>query len=172
MEPESARIRSYLVGQARKLTVPELVDKLRRDSGALREAAAAVPAGRFAERADPDEWSAAEVFAHLLDTTESSAVAIGAILDGQGIPARLRDEISGETRAGLATAEDHWLAFVDLREPFYARLLQARGDEHLDVVMAHPLFGDLNWREWLLFLRVHDLLHARQIQAVAERLGR
>ena len=45
--PEGAqRIRDYLVSQAAKLSIPELVDKLRRDAVALREAADRVPEDR------------------------------------------------------------------------------------------------------------------------------
>jgi len=35
------------------------------------------------------------------------------------------------------------------------------------VKMKHPWFGEFSWREWLLFMRVHDLDHARQLQAIA-----
>ena len=56
-----------------------------------------------------------------------------------------------------------------MREPFYARVLEWRGDEHLDVKITHPAFGPLSWREWLLFMRVHDLDHMRQIEAIADR---
>ena len=41
----------------------------------------------------------------------------------------------------------------------------------VDVVWDHPFFGPLNWREWLLFLRVHDLDHARQVASINEALA-
>ncbi len=170
-DDESRRIRAYLLAQAGKLSVPELVDKLRRDVLPLRDAAARVPVERFHERPGPDEWSAAEVFTHIIEMTEHGDAAIGAILAGGRPPARVRDAVSGAVRAGLHTAEDYWRAFQGLREPFYARVLRARGDEHLDVEIVHPAFGALSWREWLLFMRVHDLDHMRQIQSIAERFG-
>jgi hypothetical protein len=135
----------------------------------LREAAASVPAERFQERPGPDDWSAAEVFTHILDMTEHGAAAIGAVLDGERHPPAVEDRISAGSRAGLDTAEDYWQAFVSLREPFYARVSRARGDEHLDVRIVHSTFGALNWREWMLFMRVHDLDHLRQVQAIAAR---
>lgn len=167
MEDEFQRIRGYLVAQARKLTVPELVEKLRRDSARVREAAATVPAHCFAERPEPEEWSAAEVFGHLIESTETGAQLVDSIIDGQGVP----EQFSHEPRDGVVTAVDHWDAFVAGRETFYARVLRASGDEHLDVKIRHPFFGELNWREWMLFLRVHDLDHARQMEAIAERFG-
>jgi hypothetical protein len=167
---EAQRIRGYLVTQATKLSVPELVDKLRRDALPLRSAAGRVPAGRFDERPADGEWSAAQVFTHVLEMTEHGDAAIGAIVAGDRPPS-VRDAVSGRAAAGLTGAEDYWRAFEALREPFYARVLLARGDEHLDVTLAHPTFGPLNWREWLLFMRVHDLDHMRQIEAIAERFG-
>ncbi len=168
---EAQRIRGYLVAQSARLSVAELVDKLRRDVLPLREAAAQVPAGRFHEPPAASEWSAAAVFTHILDMTEFGAAAIGTIIAGGQPPARVRDVVTGAARVGLDTAEDYWQAFVALREPFYARVLTARGDEHLDVRLVHSAFGSLNWREWLLFMRVHDLDHIRQIQAIAGRFS-
>jgi hypothetical protein len=166
---EAQRIRGYLVTQAAKLTIPELVEKLRRDVLPLRAAASRIPAARFDERPAEEEWSAAEVFTHVLEMTEHGDAAIGAIIAG-GQPMRVRDAVSGKVADGLTGAEDYWRAFQALREPFYARVLRARGDEHLEVTLQHPTFGPLNWREWLLFMRVHDLDHMRQIEAIADRL--
>jgi len=170
MQSEAERVRGYLVAQAAKLSIPELVDKLRHDALPLRDAAGRVPPDRFRERPADGEWSAAEVFTHILDMTEFGDVAIGTIVAG-GTPARVRDVVSGEAREGLETAEDYWRAFEAMREPFYARVLETRGDEHLDVKITHSAFGPLSWREWLLFMRVHDLDHVRQIQAIAERFA-
>src|SRR5687767_11409921 len=47
---EDLRVRGYLLSQANKLSIPDLVEKVRRDTLPLREAAAAVPADRFFER--------------------------------------------------------------------------------------------------------------------------
>ena len=50
-------------------------------------------------------------------------------------------------------------------------MLAARGDERLEITIRHPTFGDFSWREWLLFMRVHDLDHLRQLQAIAARFA-
>jgi hypothetical protein len=75
--------------------------------------------------------------------------------------------MSGATREGLATVDDFWEAYLSVREPLLARVLEAKGDEHLDAKVTHTTFGDFSWREWLLFMRVHDLDHMRQLQANA-----
>lgn len=168
-QSETERIRGYLLAQANKLSVPELVEKVRRDTAPLKEAAASVPAGRFAERPGPDDWSAAEVFGHVLDMTETGARSIEGIIDSGAIPPRIADEITAGGRADLRTVDDYWQVYASRREQLYARVLRANGDEHLDVKITHPAFGGFSWREWLLFMRVHDLDHMRQIQAITSR---
>ncbi len=164
---EADRVRSYLIAQAAKLSIPELVEKVRTDSSALKGAGEAVPPARFNERPAEGEWSAAEVWTHVLEMSEHGAAAITGILDTGVRPERARDVISGETRAGLADTHAYWDAYLAIREPLYERVAKADGTEHLDVKINHPMFGDFSWREWFLFMRVHDLDHMRQLQALA-----
>ena len=164
---ESARIPGYLIAQAAKLSIPDLVQKVRDDSAALEAAGASVPAARFSERPAEGEWSAAEVWTHVLQMSEHGAASITGILDAGKLPERARDEISGETRAGLGTSTDYWNAYLAIRNPLYQRVANAAGDEHLEVKINHPEFGDFSWREWFLFMRVHDLDHMRQLQSIA-----
>jgi hypothetical protein len=167
MTPEEERIRSYLVGQANKLALPDLIAKVRVDTTPLQAAGEAVPAARFQDRPGDGEWSAAEVWTHILEMNESGARMItGAIERGEN-PGRIRDAISGEVRAGLKSSGDYWTRYLETREALLERVSKANGDEHLDVKISHPQFGDFSWREWLLFMRVHDLDHMRQLQAIA-----
>jgi hypothetical protein len=36
----------------------------------------------------------------------------------------------------------------------------------LETTWPHRFFGDLNWREWLLFLELHCADHAAQLEAM------
>jgi hypothetical protein len=163
---ETERIRGYLISQAHKLTPAELVAKLRADTAPLQAIGVAVPATHFAERPSPDEWSAAEVYTHILDMNERGARAIESILDEGALPPPIRDTISGQARAALTNAEQYWQTYAVRREGLLQRVLAAAGDEHLEIKIIHNQFGALNWREWLLFMRVHDLDHMRQLQAI------
>ncbi|MBI2767700.1 MAG: DinB family protein [Chloroflexi bacterium] len=168
---EAERVRGYILTQANKLTIPELVSKVRIDTAPLREAAASVPAAHFFDRPASEDWSAAEVFTHILDMNDRGADAIQNILDGGGLPSTLTDLMTAGTREGLVTAEDYWQAYQSKREDLLARVLRAQGNEHLDVKITHTTFGPLSWREWLLFMRVHDLDHMRQLQTNAAHFG-
>jgi len=52
----------------------------------------------------------------------------------------------------------------------FARVLRAAPDAALDRRIEHGMFGPLTWREALLFLRLHDLDHAGQLQKIAAAL--
>ena len=164
---ESEKVRGYILSQANKLSLPDLVAKVRTDTAPLREIVATVPADRLFERPADEDWSAAEVFTHILDMNDTGAAAIVGILDHGAVPGTIRDLMAAGTRDGLATASDYWDAFEAPREALLARVLKAKGDERLDLKITHPMFGELSWREWLLFMRVHDLDHMRQLQTIS-----
>src|SRR5690242_778108 len=108
---DTERIRGYLVAQANKLTPAQLVAKLRLDTAPLQAIGEAVPAAHFAERPSPDEWSAAEVYTHILEMNERGARAIAGILDEGALPPPITDTISGQTRAALTNAEQYWRTY-------------------------------------------------------------
>jgi len=165
---EYARIREYLRAQASKLEPPAIVDKVRAAMGDLRAAAGRVPAARFAERPAPDEWSGNEVLAHVVEAGRFFGGAIVAILDGGPASAPPRERPPGtDTRAAEA-----WLATLEReRQALFARVARAEPSARLDVTVEHFMFGPLNWRETLLFMRLHDLDHAGQLEKIAIALG-
>lgn len=165
---EQERIRGYLQSVANRLAIAELVEKVRHDVLPLREVALAIPPERFSERPTPTAWSAAEVLGHVLESNAQGADAIEAILDGRTPERPPSDEVGATARAVPASAEEFWSAFEARREALLVRVSKAQGTEHLDQKLRHPFFGELNWREWVLFMRVHDLDHLRQLQAIAE----
>jgi hypothetical protein len=166
-DDERLRIRGYLQAQAAKLTIPELIEKVRVDSEQLRAAAAAAtdPSARPAD----GEWSVNEVLAHITSSSRAVNGGIVAAYERGDQPAPIRDAIDADAEPRPP------LEWFDLlaseREAMFSRVGGAAGDEHLEVVWDHPFFGPLNWREWLLFLRVHDLDHARQVASINEALA-
>lgn len=171
-DDQRQRVRSYLIAQAAKLPLPDLVEKVRVDTMPLQDAARAIPAERFAQPPAEGEWSAAQVWDHILAMNEQGATAIESIIADGIAPQPIEDVIGGSVQAHLDGGEAYYRAYAARRAAFLDGVLGANGDEHLDVKLTHPWFGDLNWREWLLFMRVHDLDHLRQLQAIAEQVNR
>jgi hypothetical protein len=164
---EERRIRGYLQAQGAKLAPAEVIDKVHAAMADLRRAAAAVPAARFAERPAPEEWSGNEVMAHVVDAGRHFGDQIIAILDGRarGEPARAAS--ATERR----TAEEWWTILAHDREALFARVRAADPTARLAETIEHGMFGPLNWRETLLFMRLHDLDHAGQLQKIAAALA-
>lgn len=168
MTEEQQRIRSYLVAQAAKLAPADIVEKVRGAMRDLRAAAETVPAARFEARPAPEEWSANEVLAHVVDAGRHFGGAVVRMLDGQ--PAGgARDQLQRDVpRRGL----DEWWARLQAdRAALFARVEEADPRAHLDATVDHPFFGPLNWRQALLFLRLHDLDHAGQLRKIAAALA-
>jgi DinB superfamily len=161
------RIRGYLKAQAAKLEPPAIVDKVRAAMADLRAAAARVPPARFAERPAPEEWSGNEVMAHVVDAGRFFGGAIVAALDGGPVPSPARERApASDTRTAEA-----WLAtLTGDRDALFARVARAAPSERLDITIEHFMFGPLNWRETLLFMRLHDLDHAGQLDKIATAL--
>ena len=169
MTDEQQRIRGYLQAQGVKQTPGEIVSKVEAAMADLAKAARAVPAARFAERPEPEEWSANEVLAHVVAADIYFGGGIVAILEGR--PAPPRGAGRGIENAPSRTA-DTWLDILQKqRGILFDRVRDADPGARLDVLIEHPFFGPLNWRETLLFTRLHDLDHAGQLSKIATAFG-
>ena len=161
---EALRIRGYLTAQGAKLSPEQLIGKVQEAMARLREAATAVPAARFTDPPAPGEWSANEVMAHVVEADRRFGGAIVRILDGQP-PGEPRDVAARDTRARPL---DEWWSLLERdRAVLFQRVRSADPMANLQVTIPHPFFGALNWRETLLFIRLHDLDHAGQLAKVA-----
>jgi len=166
---EQLRLRGYLQAQGAKLAPPELVERVRQAMAQLRERLMAVPAGRFTERPAEGEWSANEVMAHVVEAGRHFGEGILRALDGLA-PGERRH--AAERPAAPSHSASEWLAMLDRdRETLFDRALRADPTARLEQSISHGFFGSLNWRETLLFIRVHDLDHAGQLEKIAASLG-
>lgn len=168
MNDEQTRIRGYLTAQGAKLSPGQIVEKVEAAMRELRSAAEAVPAARFNDRPAADEWSANEVLAHVVDAGRHFGGAIVKVLDG--LPAGgVRDQLERDVpRRSLA---EWWALLEQDRAALFERVRAADPQGRLDGTVEHPFFGPLNWRETLLFVRLHDLDHAGQLQKIGVALA-
>jgi hypothetical protein len=161
---EIARVRGYLVAQGAKLQPEQIIGKVQEAMGQLRAAAVAVPAVRFTEAPAPGEWSANEVMAHVVEAGRFFGGAIVRVLDGQA-PGQPRDAAARDTRP--RPLDEWWGLLEHDRQALFQRVRSAPPMARLEATIPHPAFGALNWRETLLFMRLHDLDHAGQLTKVA-----
>lgn len=167
MTDEQQRIRSYLQAQGASLAPAQIVEKVEGAMRDLQAATSAVPPARWHERPAPEEWSANEVMAHVVEAGRRVGGAILRLLDG--LPADgIRDRI--ERDVPRRSAAEWWAALEPDRAELFARVRSADPRCGLEGRVEHPFFGPLNWREALLFMRLHDLDHAGQLQKIAVAL--
>jgi uncharacterized damage-inducible protein DinB len=164
MNDEQKRIRGYLVAQAAKLSPRELVEKVEVAMLQLRAAAGAVSPARFNDSPAAGEWSANEVMAHVLESSRHFGGAIVSLLDGQS-PGAPRDAAARDTSP--RPLDTWWALLQQDRAALFERVLRADPAARLDATVEHAFFGPLNWREALLFMRLHDLDHTGQLQKIA-----
>jgi hypothetical protein len=168
MTDEQLRIRGYLVAQGARLAPVEIVDKVRAAMDQLRAATDAVPAARFDDRPAAEEWSANEVMAHVVMAGRHFGAAITRLLDG--LPAGgVRDRL--ERDVPRRSAAEWWALLEGDRAALFARVREADPRGRLEGTVEHPFFGPLNWRETLLFMRLHDLDHAGQMEKIGAALS-
>lgn len=168
-EEEVARVRSYLASQAMRHTPVQLVEALQEAHHQFLAATAAVPDAAFRATPKEGEWSAADVLAHVRSIAAFDERSICGVIERGDQPANVDDVLE---QAPTNTTREQLLADIEaLRERLIAVVLQADPQAHLDIVWGHNEFGNMNWREWLLFARVHTLDHARQMQAIAAGLA-
>ncbi|HEY7296012.1 MAG TPA: DinB family protein [Dehalococcoidia bacterium] len=166
-EQQFARVRAYLLAQGEKLTPAEIVDKVRESQAALLAAAEGVPAARLDAAPATGEWSAAEVLHHVIDSGASVGRRIVATIERRDAAGALFEDRLEHTDTGLTVVRARELLLAE-REALFTAVLAAEPDRNLEPpAIEHQWFGPLNWKAALLFLRVHDLDHTRQLEAIA-----
>jgi DinB superfamily len=168
MTDEQTRIRGYLTAQGAKLSPAEIIDKVRAAMDQLRTATAAVPGTRFDEPPAAGEWSGNEVMAHVVEAGRHFGGAIVRLLDGLP-PGGVRDRL--ERDVPRRSAAEWWALLERDRTALFDRVRQADPHSRLEGTVEHPFCGPLNWHETLLFMRLHDLDHAGQMEKIAAALN-
>jgi hypothetical protein len=120
-----------------------------------------------------DQWCAKEVLGHVLASQRGLNVTI-AQMAGVEPPAQA-EQIR---KMGVKSEEDEKRSLAELRPEIAAvceeskRLVTSLPEgEKLDQKFPHPVFGQLNLKEWFAFHRVHAMDHIQQIDAIKASPG-
>lgn len=159
---EFARIREYLQVQASQRTTEELIQRVQEAAAELAVAARAIPAETYGRTHAGENWSPRECLEHIVgQNAEVAQRVLYVALTGEQ-PAQQGSLDVPSTRDGALAKQQ------DALDSLYDHVRGADPAAFLDLKWEHPFFGDLNWREWLLFLRIHCKDHERQLQKMAE----
>lgn len=166
---EVARVRGYLTSQAAKRTPAQIIEALREAHQQFVAATNAVPEAKFRVSPNEGEWPALDILEHVRLLAEFDVNTIVRVIE-QGEQPKINIDLKrldAPNPAPDATRQKLLTSINDLRELLIGAVLKADPTAYLDITWGHSEFGQMNWREWLLFARVHTLDHARQMQSIA-----
>lgn len=160
--PEGATevILSYVRRKAAEWTPEQMAQRVEAAVAELEAAARAVPDDLLEVRQEGQEWSPLECIRHVAEVNHGTATRVRGVVSEGVVP----EEIPPVP----ATREEVLATHAEVIAGAMSAVRGGNADPDAAVVWLHPFLGDLNWREWLLTLRVHSLDHANQLAALQE----
>lgn len=168
-------------------SLPKILQNLSRAQTLLLSSADTVPAQLWRACPGKDQWSAAELIAHLIAVEKNMIQKADRII--QEAPRRIPylqrwhlplllvesrlikrksplpqfPELLSEKEemlAGLRAARERTLAFIE----------ETRGRDLSVYCYWHPFLGMLNLYEWFQMIAAHEIRHTKQMKEIAQRL--
>lgn len=161
---EFERIRGYLQQQAAEKSTAELFERVKEGMGELIASARAVPSALLATNPPGDDWSPMDCLKHAVQSNLQVAQDVLHVALTGSRPGEPEPELPADRDALIAAQEASM-------ESLWAHVSEADPGANLHITWPHPFFGELNWREWFIFLRIHARDHARQMGAMREALS-
>jgi hypothetical protein len=169
-EAEYAERRARLLAPMNGLSDSELKLAVREACGRLAATLDSFSDRQATWKPDAQEWSAAQVGDHIALGTGVLGKIAGLLAQGQVV----KDEDWDAPPQFKGDAAD--LAGVKKRIPELPQFTDRLFDDgvktnRLDVKANNSFLGDLNWREWFYFLRVHADAHVEQMEKLRSTPG-
>jgi hypothetical protein len=154
------QVEAWIRSEAATKPVDQVQEWITTRFGRLAETARAVSDAQLAVVPPGEDWSPIGTLKHVAEWTWQC---------GEDV---LHTSLAGERPGKPAPdfPEDRELLLAKIDEAIasvWAHVQAADPSAFLDVTWEHPFFGQLNWREWHLFLGVHAVDHANQIKELA-----
>lgn len=172
--------------------IAEALDYLDMERADLRAAMELVPASQRVKAPAPDRWSVAQVLQHLtlienrivplVNKLISSARAsgLGPEMETSSIlNARYAQKIADRSFRVSApeetvppadiSAEAAWTALEQSRQALREAVIAGDGLALGEVKYPHPVLGEINLYQWILFVGSHEVRHIAQLREIAEQ---
>ena len=169
-EAEYAQRRAEQLSPAGTLSDQQLKAEVGEAFGRLAAALDALSAAQATWKPDADEWSAAEIGDHVALGTGALGNITSLVAKGQrpgdedwDPPPQLRGR-AGDLDGVLSRIRSLPAHTEDLFDRCVAT-------NRIDVTADNSFFGEMNWRQWYHFLRVHALAHVEQIEKLRGAAG-
>jgi hypothetical protein len=171
----------------------ELLAHLDGQHAELGRAVDAVPLAWRTRRPAADRWSVANVLEHLAivearvvgglsagfaearaavlpPSPDTSVVRQADVARYLNRERRIVSSAASQPQGDLA-AEDAWAALDRARDTTRALVIETDGLAVEAVVLPHPIFGPLDFYQWIVFLGGHEGRHVRQVRDIGRALA-
>lgn len=169
------------------MNLSPILVKLADAQSAFLRAADSIPAEQWNEKPNANEWSAAELVAHLIMVERSIVTSADRMVQKAPKPVpfwkrahlpmwfaevrliRLKSPFAVD--AALVTTKEEMLAELrQARERTLAFLAETQNRDLSGYGWSHVFLGRLNMYEWFELIAAHQLRHTKQIHEIPERL--
>ena len=170
-EAEYAQRKAEHLSPLNTLTDEQLKAEVAEAFGRLAAELGSLSAAQATWKPAADEWSAAEVGDHVALGTGVLGNITALLASGQrpgdedwDPPPQFKGDAGdlAGVRSRLASLPEHTAELFD----------HCLATDRTDVTADNSFFGEMNWREWYYFLRVHVLSHVEQIQKLRGSAGK
>lgn len=168
-QDEQQKLQGYLKSQGAKLTAEQIRDRIQEAADEFLAVVQHVAEPVARQTPAPGEWSLVEILDHVVTTLERVTGIIGGLVEGR-VPAAPMEIGASSGIAALAWPEI--VARLRRSQAALSTLLSAnRHEPHVDLRADEGYFGEINWKEHALILRLHYKDHAGQARKTLEALG-
>ncbi len=161
---EVAELRAWLRTESEAKSVEEMFATVQEEMEQLYAAVRAIPETDLATIPPGEEWSPIGALQHAVQANVQVAEDILNVCLTGIRPGNPEPQLAPDREVLIAKQ-------IEANASLWEHVSFADPNAFLDVTWPHFLFGDMNWREWLLFLHLHAWDHRHQIAALGEKLS-
>ena len=155
-------ILGYIRRKSAEWTAAQMIQRVQEGVAQLEAAANAVPMARLTVVPVGEEWSPLFCIKHVAEINMGTLNRCAAVAATGALPEAPPPPVPVDRAGILAT-------HAEVAANAFAAIAAAPEAGHAAVTWTHPLLGELNWREWLLTVRVHCLAHAGQLAGMTAK---
>ena len=163
--PEGATegILSYVRKKAVDWDAEKIMSRVRDAAQIYETVAASIPDYDLERRGNDGGWSPLDCIRHAAEVNTGTISRVTAVLNSGALPTDPSPVVPAKRDDVVLM---HQNAILQL-----SKAVDMNGEStELEIAWEHPFLGNLNWKEWLLTVRVHCLDHAQQTQDIHSAL--
>ena len=163
--PEGAAevILSYVRKKAEDWDAQKIMSRVHDAAQIYETVAISIPENDLERRLSDGEWSSLDCIRHAAEVNMGTISRITAVLTTGALPTGFLPGVPARCEE-IVSMHQNSLAELSKAIDVYSESTK------LEIAWEHPFLGNLNWKEWLLTVRVHCLDHAQQTQDIHSAL--